>query len=169
MSPQPLPFDHDDASDLPIFIREWRDTVDRQLQRLDEGHASDANLLIVAAHQLQLACRAYAVDDSKGDLTRLVDDFAATHPHLPELRNFIVHFDEYYRGQGRHPQARGRRVFRYSYGRSAGEWELAFGLYPESHCRVDALGRDAVAMADQVLALPPDIDGWINRMMRRRR
>lgn len=158
--PKPLPYDVDDGADIAIFIEEWRAVVMRQMDRLEQGHWSDAYLLILAAHHVQMACNAYAVHDPSGEIERLCAAFVAEHAQLATIRNAIVHFDEYYRGQGR--AAQGRRVFRHVYGKGSGNWHLVLG--PLFDCDVSRLGCDAVSLADDVLNAKGPVDAWVVQM-----
>jgi hypothetical protein len=162
-TPEPLPFDNDDASDLLIFIQEWRTAVQRQLDRLDAGHGSDAYLLIVAAHHVYMACAAFAVHDPTGEVGRICRKFVTDHAEVPLLRNVIMHFDEYYRGQGR--QAPGRRVWRCVYGREGADWILAFGPGDPWLCNVNDLGRKTIMLAAEVQRCNGPTASWLHQMM----
>jgi hypothetical protein len=72
-----------------IFIEEWRTVLQRQLDRLDDGHWSDAYLLIVASRHVHMGCAAFAEHDPTGGVTRICREFAADHAEMLLLRNVI--------------------------------------------------------------------------------
>lgn len=154
-SPDSLPLDTDDLSDLSIFISVWRRALARQAQRLnDAGELVDGYFLVIAAHQLLLACRQYADHDPEGEVRGACAQFEMKHPNLTNLRNMLMHADEYYRGQGNIKESRGARTFTYSIQQGATGWQLSHGGVNAGQCNLTELTRDGLELASRVLAAP---------------
>lgn len=161
-----LPYDLDDLSDFPIWIQEWQGVVQRQAERIESDYYwADGYLLLVAAHHVHVAARAYAVHDPTGEILEACDLFKDRYPRLDTLRNMVMHFDEYYRGNGRDPQARGHRIFRYGMSRHNGDIHLVIGWTDAGSCNLTALARDSSDLAAVALSAGGPGESWLMQMI----
>lgn len=162
--PPLLPRDLDESSDLPIFIQEWCDAVERQLARVDaERKSTDSYLLVVAAHQVLLFCLQFAEHDPNGEIRRACHDFDAKHPHLGTLRNMLMHADEYYLGNGRDKAARGHRIFVYAINRFEDDWWLMYGHTEAGRCNLSRLTADVIELGATTLAAPGPRESFLDQ------
>lgn len=160
----PLPRDVDEVSDLPVFIKDWRQAIERQIDRVEhERNITDGYLLVVAAHQVHQACLQYAEHDPTGEIKTACEHFEAKNPNLRTLRNMLMHFDDYYRGVGNDPSTRGRRVFTYFMNKQDGAWRLAHGGSEAGLCNLSQLATDAIELAEKSVAAPGPGESWLEQ------
>ena len=94
------------AVELSLHLRLWREAVELEADRLRTAPTIahrhiDGYFLVVAIRQVLLSAEAMnKAIKGDGHLANALAHFLADHPQAKEMRDVLIHFDEYERGTG---------------------------------------------------------------------